>query len=212
MADWLTQLRTDLLMISKGAARKHWPGLSSESDPYYNYRFEHVQQVERDAQRLMVVVGGDAEIRLASVWIHDRFQPQYEGEHHALRAAEWAHEYLASMGFPVNKVAAVEYAVANHSNAPNTIPERKLEARILWDADKLSKVGGLAIVSFLCGVPAFPQTPASYEWVSRQLTREIAETEGLAEKFYFEQSREWGRARIMAQKAFCTALGEEIGV
>jgi HD superfamily phosphodiesterase len=140
MPDWLTQLQTDLLMISKGAARIHWPGISPESDPYYNYRFEHVKQVERDVHRLKAVVGGDTEILLASVWIHDRFQPQYEGNQHALRAAEWVQKHLASLGFPENKVDEVEYVVANHSNEPNKIPERRLEARILWDADKLSKI------------------------------------------------------------------------
>ena len=212
MPNWLTQLRTDLLSVSERAARKHWPGLSPDGKPYYNYRFEHVQQVERDAQRPMTVVGGDEEIILASVWIHDRFQPQYEEDHHAARAAEWVREHLASLGFPVNKVAAVEYVVANHSNAPNTIPEKELEARLMWDADKLSKVGALAIVTFLCGTPAFPQTRVSYEWAGRRLNREFAVTEGLARQFYFEQSREWGRARVAAQKAFCDALEREVGI
>lgn len=211
MPDWLTQLQTDLLMISKRVAQIHWPGLSSESDPYYNYRFEHVKQVERDVHRLMAVVGGDTEILLASVWIHDRFQPQFEGKNHALHAAEWAHNHLASLGFPEYKVAEVEYVVANHSKAPNKIPKSELEARIFWDADKLSKVGTLAIVSFLCGAPAFPNTTLSFEGVSRQLVQTIPKTEYLANQFYFEISREWARARIIAQKAFCTALENEIG-
>jgi HD superfamily phosphodiesterase len=155
--------------ITGQAARKHWPGLSPEAEPYYNYRFEHVRQVERDAQRLIAVVGGDTEIILASVWTHDRFQPQYEGDRHAARAAEWVREHLASLGFPISKVPAVEYVVANHSNAPNTIPENELEARLVWDADKLSKTGALAVISFLCSIPAFPQTPVSHVSAGRQL-------------------------------------------
>jgi hypothetical protein len=67
-------------------------------------------------------------------------------------------------------------------------------------------------VSYLCGGPAFPKTLVRYEWVGQQLLQEITKTEGLVDKFYFKQSREWGRARVIAQKAFCTALGKEIGV
>lgn len=80
MSHWLIQLRNELKEITSQAAKEHWPGLLPDDEAYYNYRLEHVKHVERDAKRLMAVVGGDEDIVLASVWTHDRFQPQFEGD------------------------------------------------------------------------------------------------------------------------------------
>ena len=52
MADWLMQLKTDFKEITLPLARKFWPGLTPDSEPFYNYRYMHVEQVERDARRL----------------------------------------------------------------------------------------------------------------------------------------------------------------
>lgn len=210
MLNWLDQLRSDLLVITSQAAKKHWPGLAPEDEPYYNYRFEHVLQVERDARRLITAVRGDEEIIMAAVWIHDRCQPQFEGENHAALAAAWVRNNLISIGFPPDKVPAVEYAVANHSNRSHTIPVEANEARILWDADKLSKVGALSIITLLCANPAFPQTQVSYKWVNQQLAQELISAKELVNHFYFEESRKWGLARLEAQKNFTQALEAEM--
>ena len=169
MSDWLNQLKTDLKTITLPLARQYWPGLSAEDEPYYNYRFQHVEQVERDARRLLVAYGGDEDIVFASVWIHDRCQPQYEGENHGEKAAEWANENLAKIGFPNEKVPAVVYAVRNHSNLPQTIPVKDKEARLLWDADKLTKLGAFSVVYSLCSCPAFPQTKVTLTWIQKSL-------------------------------------------
>ena len=120
--EWLTRLQEDAIQISTSAARQHWPGPTATSPPYFNYRLEHVRQVERDAIRLLAELGGDRDIVLASVWIHDRFQPQFTGPDHAVYAAEWAGENLNSYGFPSHKVEMVFYAVAHHSDPPGSIP------------------------------------------------------------------------------------------
>ena len=210
MLNWLDRLRSDLSVITSQAAKKHWPGLAPEDEAYYNYRFEHVRQVERDARRLITAVGGDEEIVMAAVWIHDRCQPQFEGKNHAALAAEWVRNNLISIGFPPDKVAAVEYAVANHSNRPCSLPVEAREARILWDADKLSRVGALSIVVLLCAIPAFPQTQVSYQWVNQKLALDLISAKELINQFYFEESHRWGLARLEAQKNFIQALEEEM--
>ena len=92
-AGWLKTLRDDLACITEEAAKQFWPSPERGCPPFFNYRLEHVKQVERDALRLLSVVGGDGDIVLASVWLHDRFQPAFldPGEH-GKRAAEWAAE------------------------------------------------------------------------------------------------------------------------
>jgi hypothetical protein len=211
MPDWLTQLKTGMAQITLPLAKKYWPGESPEDAPSFNYRLQHVEQVERDASRLMAANGGDEDIVLASVWIHDRYKPQLGGEKHARRAAAWAEQNLAGLGFPAAKVPAVAYAVANHANPPQTIPETAREARILWDADKLGKLGAIFVVYLLYTFQAHPQVKASFTRV-RQVLREW-ESYGsrLVPDLYFPLSRELGQKRYNIFKAFCDALDEETG-
>ena len=210
--NWLEQLRTDLDRITGAAATALWPGPSEDHGPYFNYRLEHVKQVERDALGLHREVGGDLDILLASVWIHDRFQPQYHGENHAARAAEWTAEHLPSYGFPRSKVDAVHFVVANHSNPPRTIPKSAHEARLLWDADKLSKLGAVSILAHLCAIPAFPHNKVSYHDLALAGLANLGKMGTWVDDFYFNTSHTWARERYHAQKAFFEALGREVGL
>ncbi|MBN2238612.1 MAG: hypothetical protein JW712_02470 [Dehalococcoidales bacterium] len=209
MQDWLSVLRDDVKRITTEAAMAVWPG--TDGEPYYNYRLEHVQQAEREAKRLLALVGGDEDIVMASVWIHDRFQPQYEGEKHSEKGADWAKNNLAALGFPADKVSLVEYAVGNHSNPHGTIPEQYHEARMLWDADKLSHLGALAIITMLCGNPAFPQTKVSYEWVRQRMSEKMAKAKDWGDQFYFGPSRQWAKQRLKTQRVFYESLENELG-
>jgi HD superfamily phosphodiesterase len=211
MTDWLTQLKTGLKEITLPLARKFWPGLTPESEPYFNYRYMHVEQVERDARRLMAVYGGDEDIVLASVWIHDRYKPQFGGEDHANRAAKWAEENLAGLGFPVEKVPQVVYAVANHTWDHFDIPEERKEARILWDADKLGKSGALAITYLLCNGEAHTGKKMDFTSIILHLRRWEKLGKKLSDEFYFPLSREMGKKKWEILKAFCDALEEEVG-
>jgi hypothetical protein len=212
MPDWLTELKNDLKEISLPLARKFWAGAGADGEPYFNYRYQHVEQVERDARRLFKAYGGDKDIVMASVWIHDRCQPQFAEDEHGKKAAEWAEKNLSKTGFPTAKVPAVVYAVANHSNPPQTIPETAKEARLLWDADKLGKVDPLAVVFTLGACPAFPKTRVDSGWVIQNLRETLKYGRLLPSSFYYPLSREIGGERYQALEAFVTALEKETGV
>ncbi|MCJ7568124.1 MAG: HD domain-containing protein [Anaerolineales bacterium] len=211
-SEWLVILRSNLESITREAALNHWPGSTPDNPPYFNYRLEHVLQVERDAMRLMESVGGDEEVILASVWIHDRFQPQYMDNNHPAEAEQWAREHLASLGFPEDKVEAVCYCVANHSNPPGAIPEDEEDARILWDADKLSKVGAVSIAAFMCGIPAFPDKIIGFREIAKFGTDTTELYTDLPDSFYFDISRIWAKERLEAQMAFYNDLAREVGL
>jgi HD superfamily phosphodiesterase len=211
MSDWLTQLKTDLKEITLPDARKFWPGVTPEDEPYYNYRYQHVAQVEKEARKLLAVYGGDEDIVLASIWLHDRCQSVHDRDNHAVLASKWAKNHLAGTGFPVKKVPSVMHAVANHRNPPHTIPEEYKEARILWDADRLTKIGVTMIVYTLCSNGAYPQTKVDFDWVKINSRRWLERVKNLPNDYYFPLSRELGRKRWNAEKAFCDALDEETG-
>lgn len=57
--------------------------------------------------------GGDIDIILASVWIHDI--AKFEIGDHAKKAGEWASKNLCKTNFPESKTDDVIYAVCVHS-------------------------------------------------------------------------------------------------
>lgn len=209
-SEWLTRLREEMVEISTSAAREFWPGPTAASPPYFNYRLEHIRQVERNAKRLLAQLGGDSDVVLASVWIHDRFQTQFTDSNHAARAAEWSGENLSSYRFPADKVEMVCFTVAHHSDVPGSIPPEAKEARILWDADKLTKLGPSSIVAFLCSNPAFPAVEVTYASVAQSGQEFLKEVEPLIGKFYFEVSREWALERFKVQRTFYDVLAQEV--
>ena len=104
---WLVSLRRELVELTREPASTMWPVPPGCEGPYFNYRVEHVKQVERNALRILSHVEADTDVVLAAVWIHDRSQPLFWGERHGQQAAAWAESSLEARGFPAGKVAAV---------------------------------------------------------------------------------------------------------
>jgi HD superfamily phosphodiesterase len=209
--EWLSSLQKDMELITADAAREHWPGPGVDDTPYYNYRLEHVRQVERDALRLLHEVGGDRDVVLASVWIHDRFQPQFSGPDHAALGAQWARQHLGSTGCPQHKVEQVSFAVASHSNQPHTIPPAAKEARLLWDADVLGKMGAASVVVFLCSMPAYPHNQVTHSALAERGLGRLDDARSTIDLFYFPPSRVWAEERLRTKQQFYEALAREVG-
>ncbi|MAT42303.1 MAG: hypothetical protein CL609_08185 [Anaerolineaceae bacterium] len=207
--EWLLRLRNELSKISGEVAVQIWP--STNGKPYFNYRLEHVRQVERDARWLLNLVGGDEDVVLAAVWLHDRFQPQLESpEDHAGLAAGWAAGYLPEIGFPEEKINQVVYAVEMHSSPVQSLPEDAHEARLLWDADKLTKLGPLSVVNMIAVMPAYPDHSMNSGEIVRMAKQELSRRQTLVDYFYFEQSRERARQRVKVQEDFIRQMSRDV--
>lgn len=211
-AGWLTSLQNDMALLTNQDAQKHWGSPERQGAPYYNARLEHIQQVERDALRLAREIPADEDILLAAVWIHDRHRPAYEGDEHAADSARWARTNLAALGFPAEKVQAVAYAIEHHVDLPGAIPESALEARLLWDTDKLAKIGPLNIVAYLCSHPAFPDQRITYERLALLGLEKLERSRRLAESLYFELARSIARERYEQQKIFYESLARDVDI
>ncbi len=141
---WQTTCRQQAEAQALTEASQTWQIEPSDSLPF-NYRWEHVQAVVRLALWLAYQLGGDIEIIEAAAWLHDvrKGVPQ-----HALHGAEAAAQILPTTNFPAHKIAAVAAAIRQHEGLfrpPNAAPLQPLETAILWDADKLSKIGVQAV-------------------------------------------------------------------
>ena len=109
------------------------------------YRWEHVRQVVGLALRIGSRVDADFEVLLAAAWLHDIAKGQPD---HAAAGAAEARSFLATTDFPTQKVDAVVAAIAQHEGLTRPVgapPLEPLEAAVLWDADKVSKLGVSAI-------------------------------------------------------------------
>lgn len=114
----------------------------AEDEPLpFNYRWEHVQRVVQMASWLADETGADHDTVEAAAWLHDICKS--EPNHGAAGAAE-AQWILLQTDFPREKVPGVVDAITRHvglrrrDGEPHMTP---VESAVLWDADKLTKLG-----------------------------------------------------------------------
>ncbi len=218
---WLLELKGYIIRSTTEAARGFWPSPNQMGSPFFNFRLEHIRQVERDALHIMKSERGDEEIILASVWIHDRFQPQFEGAQHADKAARWTRDNLALLGFPAHKVEDVALAVKHHTRRSMDIPQEMHEAQLLWDADRLSRLGPVNLISymmthlaedFLVDLSNNPQFKSGSLSIKDFTPLLLEKRNALfrADWFYFDESRTIARKRIAATRAYLDVLEQQI--
>jgi uncharacterized protein len=125
-------------MISIEQARGYYPA----GDPAHD--FDHVLRVLVMARRLAVAEGADMEIVETAALLHDlaRGEERASGCDHALESARRSGEILA--GWPRERVEHVARAIAAHRFRNHLVPGT-LEAKVLYDADKLDSLGAVGV-------------------------------------------------------------------
>jgi len=125
-------------MITVEEARKYYAGADAAHD------FDHVLRVLALAERIGRAEGADMEVLRAAVLLHDvaRAEEERTGICHARAGAQRAREILA--GCPPQKVEAVAEAIAAHRFRGEISPQ-SLEAKVLYDADKLDSIGAIGV-------------------------------------------------------------------
>jgi len=183
-------------------AREEYPGL-------FDYRWAHVQAVVRVAARLAEQTGADPEVVEAAAWLHDIGKGKSRRGHGQDGATE-ARRILAETDYPAHKVEAVADAIAKHvglSRDEPDVPIAPVEAAVLWDADKLTKLG-VTIVLHLAGL-LLP-----HERVTPETLLEMWDQAGWGEptvrSFNTAPARQAGRARWEALRAFVRQARREL--
>ena len=153
---WLAVLLLDLSRSTSPAPRRQWPR-AWESDPsFFNVRWGQFSRVVRDAWRLLPIVPADEEFMPAEVWLQDRLQPQCDDDDHAVRPADSDLSHMADESCPPANVPVVAEAMGAHPGTAGKVPNERIEARQLWEAEKPSRLGaGLLCSDSSCraGVP-----------------------------------------------------------
>jgi len=130
-------------MLTLERARAWYP----EVDPVHG--FDHIERVYHMAEKLAQLEGADLEIVQAAALLHDsRGSDPNSGErlsHHGASAL-FAGQILQAEGWPLDRIQAVQHCIRAHryrgekENEPQTI-----EAKVLFDADKLDVLGAIGV-------------------------------------------------------------------
>ncbi len=144
-------------MLSLETARAWY----TDDDPVHD--FSHIERVYRLAEHLAKEEGGDLEIVRAAALLHDAqgsTSGQDSRKEHHLASAEFAAQILKAEGWPPERIAAVQHCIRAHrfrAGARNEAPE-SLEARILFDADKMDVIGAIGAARVM-GYAALAKMP-----------------------------------------------------
>ena len=112
------------------------------------HEWEHTERVYNLTMHIGKIEGADLEILALASLLHDigrKEQDESRGKiDHAIRGAEMAKEILEKRGLNEKEVQKICHCIEAHRSKNSTVPET-LEAKVLYDADKLDAIGAIGI-------------------------------------------------------------------
>jgi uncharacterized protein len=123
------------------------------ADPYHDgmggcHGPDHTERVHKTALHIGRLTGARLDVLSAAALLHDigrRYETREQGKIcHAEKGAELAREILVKLDFAPARIAAITHCIEAHRYRGDKIP-KTLEAKILYDADKLDSIGAVGI-------------------------------------------------------------------
>jgi HD superfamily phosphodiesterase len=151
----------------------------------------------------------DTEALIIAGYLHDISTSTHGYYNHHLQSAEMAVEFLRELNLPTERIEKVKQAILTHTTvfSSEQREEAPIEGRLLYDADKVGRLSGLAVVTSLIEFGA--------RYPNRAVTGEVlaAILHHIEERFVeLYQSLNTAPAREMAQEKFGNTLAFLDGV
>jgi uncharacterized protein len=164
----------------------------ASADPVHD--FNHVLRVLALAERIGRAEGADMEILRAAVLLHDISgakpgdDPGRAAHHHA--SADLAREVLRGEGWPEDRLGAVLHCIRAHRFRGDE-PPQSLEAKILFDCDKLDVLGAIGVARAMAyaALAGQPLTGEPSERFKTTGEKEAGEPHTPYHEFLFKLSR-----------------------
>ena len=149
----------------------------------------------------------------AAAWLHDIGRPLErlgEVDDHDVWGATEAVDLLTSEGVPTATVDAVAHCIRAHSIRGSSPDPETVEAKLLFDADKLDAAGARGIVRLACIVGASGSGLAATDAPDISRLREW--TRERLNALYTEPGRRLGESRGQFVQEFFDRFEDEAGV
>lgn len=128
----------------------------NEARSFYNledaaHDFDHVWRVTTLAMRIAQEEGADVTIVRLAALLHDVPVAELEADasekrrSHHFAAADFARELLLGRGMGTEEVMNVVHCIKAHRFRDQSVQPQSLEAKCLYDADKLDSIGAIGI-------------------------------------------------------------------
>jgi uncharacterized protein len=183
-------------------AKERW----KNENPQINYRWEHVQVVVKLGIELAGLTDADVDVVEAAAWLHD-VRKRGRNDNHDVEGAKAAREILNATDFPKGKIDRVTDAISKHVGLYKDEIIEPLEAAVLWDADKLSKLGTTSVLhTFIYwiskgdeSIDQLVERATGFEWQEKTV-----------QSFNTKPAMHAGKKRLASQRAFWDQLLQEL--
>jgi uncharacterized protein len=120
--------------------------LSNSPEQCKGHDFPHILRVYEIGKEIGQKENADMNILKPSLLLHDIVSPSDKREEHATISANYARYILSTFNYNPEDIEKIYSAIISHSRSSNNSPDPiSLEAKILYDADKVDGVGKQAI-------------------------------------------------------------------
>jgi len=207
------RLRTIVQVSTRKAAISEWnEAANNQKVPLYNYRGNHIEEVVVLAKHLAERTTADMEVITLAAWLHDIAKPGIGGiaaQHHGITSAEMAEEILAEEGIDRVTIERVSDVIRKHVGLTLKEPLEPIEAQIIWEADKILKLGMIGFIQgLLNGVRLFPDRSMSE--IAESFHEFIPHAKDIAECMVTKRGKEIAHERLNTFKALTKYLDDEL--
>jgi uncharacterized protein len=217
------RMKTRVLKESAAVAIEEWTDFLNRLDvPFFNYRGTHVTEVVRIAKHLAKETGADYDVVVMAAWFHDVEKPSTVGRWgakmkrdearrtHGQASADIARPYLLEAGVAPDVVERVCDAIEKHVGYTRDEPLTPLEAQVVWEADKLAKLGITSLVFNLINGLRYEPNPNMDDILERARKTYEVYAKDIAASMFTEPGRRIAKARMRNYEAFIQLLESEL--
>jgi uncharacterized protein len=213
ISDIEKQLQQIVETSTRKAAIDEWKSSSNNQEvPLYNYRGDHVEQVVRLAKYIGGSTDANMEVVILAAWFHDFAKPGIGGikvNHHGKASAELAKEWLTQAGYDTEIISRVADAVRKHVGLTLEKPLDPIEAQVLWEADKITKLGIIGLLqSIINGIRIAPGQRLSD--ITIRLKEFLPVAKDLAESVVTERGKILAQERLQRLHTLIEMLESEL--
>ncbi len=207
------RLRRIVTVSTREAAIAEWKeAANTQKVPLYNYRLDHIEEVVDLAKHIAEGSDADLEVITLAAWLHDLAKPGVGGispQYHGIVSAEMAEEILSQEKIDHDKIVKVSDAIRKHVGLTLKQPLKPLEAQILWEADKILKLGMVGLLQYvLNGVRIFPGR--NLEQIAEETHKFLKLATNITESIVTERGRAIAQERLKTLHFISKTLDSEL--